>query len=82
MEKVLFNTKEEYIHYCKDNEVCNFRYKYGSTYTNIEDSIDRDTYIDDKNFISQEPKTYPCILVYGEFDDSFFGYFVYPNDFK
>ena len=36
MIKVKFETKQDYIDYCKANELGNVQRRYGSTYMNIE----------------------------------------------
>ena len=80
----MLETKESYLQYCKDMDVYNQPRKYGSTHTYIEDGIDRETYLDDgtNNYISTEPKSYPCIMVYGEYNDQIYGYFIYQRDFE
>lgn len=81
MEKIKFETKEQYIQYCRENEVLNIRSRYGSLNTNFLCGNERNRYFDDGRYISHEPKSYPCILVWAENDDSIDGVFIYSNDF-
>ena len=82
MNKVKFETKQEYIDYCKYNELLNIRCKYSSQYTNIDNGIERETYFDTSCYINIEPKSYPCILVWDEYNDNIYGSFIYQNDFN
>lgn len=82
MEKVKFETKEEFLNYCKENEVCNISRRYGSQLADFTDGIKRKTWFDNGNFISAEPKSYPCIFVWNEFYNQIAGMFVYENDFN
>lgn len=81
MNKIKFETIEEYFYFCKENEIYNIPRKYGSQYTYIDNGLERETYFD-FNYISTEPKSYPCIFIWDEFNDSIYGNFVYPNDFN
>lgn len=81
MNKKKFETKEEYIKYCKEYEVLNISSKYGSLNTYFLCGIKRNTYFDNGRYISYEPKSYPCILVWAENDNSIDGVFIYSNDF-
>jgi hypothetical protein len=81
MNKKKFETKEEYIKYCKEYEVLNIPSKYGSLNTYFLCGIERNTYFDNGRYISYEPKSYPCILVWAENDNSIDGVFIYSNDF-
>jgi hypothetical protein len=85
MEKARFETKQEYIEYCIKHNVFNERRKYCSTRTLFDDSLElngREIYISDTEYIDDEPKSYPAILIY-EFDgDNFYGSFVYPKDLE
>ena len=81
MEKIKFETKEQYIKYCKENEVLNISSRYGSLNAYLLGGKERYRYFDDGRYISCEPKSYPCILVWAENDDSIDGVFIYSNDF-
>ena len=83
MNKVKFETKQDYLEYCKHNEVVNIRRKYGSQHTNIDFGIsERDHYFETGCYVSIEPKSYPCILTWYDDGDNIFGSFIYPNDFN
>jgi len=82
MEKVKFETKEDFLKYCKINEICNIPRKYGSQWCNFDDGIERKTMIDGYNYINEEPKKYPCILAFIEYIDEIRGMFIYPEDFN
>ena len=86
MTKVKFETKQDYIDYCKENELANIPRKIGSTYMNIEDSklMKEYIYFDFNNaYLDREPLSYPCIFIYYEDnDDQIYGNFIYSNDFK
>jgi len=85
MEKVKFETKEDFLQYCKTNKICNIPRKYGSQCCDFYDGIERKTMIDGRNYINEEPKKYPCILVFVEiigFIDEIYGMFIYPEDFN
>ena len=85
MEKVKFETKEDFLEYCKTNKICNIPRKYGSQCCDFYDGIERKTMIDGRNYINEEPKKYPCILVFAEFIgfiDEIYGMFIYPEDFN
>jgi len=85
MEKVKFETKEDFLEYCKTNKICNIPRKYGSQCCDFYDGIERKIMIDGHNYINEEPKKYPCILVFGEFIgfiDEIYGMFIYPEDFN
>lgn len=82
MEKVKFKTKEEFLNYCKENEVCNISHRYGSQLTDFTDGVERKTWFDNGNSICAEPKSYPCIFIWNEYDNVISGMFVYENDFK
>lgn len=81
MNKIRFETKQEYLDYCQYNELLNIRRKYSSQYTNIDNGIERETYFDAGYYINIEPKSYPCILIWDEFNDDIYGSFVYLSDF-
>lgn len=84
MNKIKFETIEEYFYFCKENEIYNIPRKYGSQYTYIDNGLDRKTYFDlgNENYISTEPKSYPCIFTWYDNGDNIFGSFIYPNDFN
>lgn len=83
MEKVKFETKEEFLNYCKENEVCNISRRYGSQWADFTDGIERTTWFDNGNYISFEPKSYPCVFVWNEeCDNVISGMFIYEDDFK
>ena len=83
-----FETKQEYLDYCKDNQVYNIPSKYASFYTYISNGIERETYFEKLHesvcYVSTEPKSYPCILTWIEIDsdNSIYGCFVYPSNFN
>ena len=81
MNKKKFETKEEFLNYCKENEVCNIPRRFLSQWTYFVDGVERKTWFDNGNSIYVEPKSYPCIFVWSEFDNTIFGMFVYENDF-
>ena len=74
MNTVLLETKQDYIDYCKANDVLNTSQKCGSQYTNIDGGIEHDLYdaIDVepdsicicRKYITSEPMSYPCIFVW------------------
>lgn len=82
MNKVKFETKQDYINYCFNNDIVSYR-RYGHT------SIDNSRVCkiispkDDKAYIEEEPLSYPCILVYTlTYNEELpVGTFIYPNDF-
>jgi len=95
MNTVLLKTKEDYINYCKENEVYNTSQKYGSQYTNIDGGIEHDLYdaIDiepdslfiRRRYITSEPISYPCIFIWTciDYDNpEYRGEFIYPQDFE
>lgn len=74
MNKIKFNTKQEYINYVKEH----FKYQY----IRLEDGLLIRNSLGDQKYISSEPKSYPCILIWNEDDLGYFtGIFVYTNDF-
>ena len=81
MNKKKFETKEEYIEYCKEYEILNIPSKYGSLRTYFLCGNKSETYFEDGRYISYEPKSYPCILVWMENDNSIDGVFIYSTDF-
>jgi len=88
MEKVKFQTKLEFLEYCRLNEVCNIIYKYGSPQVcKFDNGIERTKYFETEfytAYVTEEPKKYPCILVwdkYGDFNDIIKGVFIYSEDF-
>ena len=81
MNKKKFETKEEYIGYCKENKLLNIPSKYGSLNTYFFCGFKRNTYFEDGRYISYEPKSYPCILAWMENDNSIDGMFIYSTDF-
>lgn len=81
MNKYKFETKEEYIKFCKEHEILNIPSKYGSLNTYFLYGNKRNTYFEDGSYISYEPKSYPCILAWMENDNSIDGVFVYSTDF-
>lgn len=82
MDKVLIKSKNDYIEYCKKNEIVNMARKYSSLWCDIEDGMREDYYFDSGDFISVFPKSYPCIFVWDEHEYSICGYFIYPDDFN
>ena len=85
MAKVKFETKLDYIGYCKASEVGNFPAQYGSTYMFIDNGKKCEEHISlerNNGYLDVEPLSYPCIMCYYEdCDGNFYGNFVYPNDF-
>lgn len=88
MEKVKFETKQDYITYCQEHGIVNIPRKYASQYVDIDDGNEyrtdfvADKYCSEHYYINTEPESYPCILVWDEYSDMIFGNFIYPNDFK
>jgi hypothetical protein len=82
MEKVKFETKEEFLNYCKENEICNISRRFLSQWTDFTDGVERKTWFDNGNSIYAEPKSYPCIFVWNESDNVISGMFIYRDDFK
>ena len=81
MNKKKFETKEEYLEYCKKYEILNIPSKYGSQHTYINEGIKRDTYFGER-YISYEPKSYPCIMIWEDNGASIKGVFIYESDFN
>ena len=82
MTKVKFETKQDYIDYCKNSEIMNYPRKYGSSYTQIENGNScKDIIYFENGYIDVEPKSYPCLLLYIDLNDNIYGGFVYQNDF-
>lgn len=86
MIKVKFETKQDYIDYCKTKELGNFPRRYGSTYMNIDHAkLMEECFLLGYNnaYLDKEPLSYPCMFVYYEGnDDQIYGDFIYPNDFN
>ena len=51
MEKIKFETKEEFLNYCKENEVCNIPRRFLSQWTYFVDGVERKTWFDNGNSI-------------------------------
>ena len=83
MAKVKFETKQDYIDYCKVSEVGTYSRQYGSSYMSIEDGKScAHILLGNNGYLDKEPLSYPCIMCYYEDNDgNFYGNFVYPNDF-
>ena len=84
IETVKIETKQDYIDYCKNKGLVNSPRNFGSVWVDIDNakSIDANIFINETDYIDQEPLSYPCILVWCETNDMIFGSFVYPNDFN
>jgi hypothetical protein len=81
MIKIKFETKQDYIDYCFNNDIVSYR-RYG--HTNIDNShICKIISPKDGNaYIEEEPLSYPCIFVYTlDNEENADGTFIYPNDF-
>ena len=84
MAKVKFESKSNYVEYCKAHMIGNFPRKYGATYVYIDNGKKCEPIFLDKyeGYIAIEPLSYPCIMCYYEdCDDNVLGNFIYPNDF-
>ena len=82
MIKVKFETKQDYIDYCKNSEIMNYPRKCGSSYVYIENGNScKDLIYFESGYIDIEPKSYPCILVHIDINDNIYGEFIYQNDF-
>jgi len=82
MIKVKFETKQDYIDYCKNSDIMNYPRKCGSSYVYIENgNSDKDIIYFENGYINVEPKSYPCILVWLETNDNIYGHFIYKEDF-
>lgn len=84
MIKVKFETKQDYINYCIENDIVSYHMPYGGR-PHIDNSMECKEPIPGykaRTFIEIEPLSYPCIFVYTlDYDGDVEGTFIYPNDF-
>ena len=83
MNKVKFETKQEYLNYCQTNYIGTIP---NCIYNKIENGIERQTRLDNGIFINEEPKSYPCIMIWedvaGKWWTTKSGIFIYLDDFN
>ena len=85
MIKVKFESKSNYVEYCKASMIGNFPRKYGSSYVFIDNGKNCEPIYLEKydGYLDVEPLSYPCIMCYYvDYDANIFGNFIYPNDFN
>jgi len=85
MNKVKFETKQDYINYCIENDIVSYRIPYGGrpSIDNAKTCNPPMPGLGKNTYIEEEPLSYPCIFVYtldNEGDAN--GAFIYPNDFN
>ena len=83
MNTVLFETKEDYISYCKEKNLISIIKAYVEKHIKFDGGKECHIKLEDNYFIDSEPFGYPCIFVWTiDPYDYIEGTFIYPRDFE